>query len=151
MANIIEIPKLNSLKWYTQTDFTQILGMSNINLGTFNPNFNFKNVDEDFLHNILPTWIGNTRYLKPIQQGDVISHQFIGKNTSNIKYRVAIINCDSQIVKQLDATQRTVLPSGNRIYNFEMQMYDVPEGEYVLQILKYITSFEVDPRFVFMS
>jgi hypothetical protein len=151
MANIIEIPKLNSLKWYTQSDFTQIAGMSNINLATFNPNHNFKNVDEDFFPNILPSWIGSTRYLKPIQQGDVIANQFIGKNTTNIKYRVALINCESKIVKQLDATQRTVLPSGNRIYNFEMPMYDVPEGEYVLQILKYITAFEVEPRFVFMS
>jgi hypothetical protein len=154
MANIIEIPKLNSLKWYTQSDFTQIAGVPSVggyNLATFNPNHNFKNVDEDFFPNILPSWIGSTRYLKPIQQGDVIANQFIGKNTTNIKYRVALINCESKIVKQLDATQRTVLPSGNRIYNFEMHMYDVPEGEYVLQILKYITSMEVDPRFVFMS
>jgi len=154
MANIIEIPKLNSLKWYTQSDFTQIAGVPSVggyNLATFNPNHNFKNVDEDFFPNILPSWIGSTRYLKPIQQGDVIANQFIGKNTTNIKYRVALINCESKIVKFLEATQRTVLPSGNRIYNFEMPMYDVPEGEYVLQILKYITSMEVDPRFVFMS
>jgi hypothetical protein len=154
MANIIEIPKLNSLKWYTQSDFTQIAGVPSVggyNLATFNPNHNFKNVDEDFFPNILPSWIGSTRYLKPIQQGDVIANQFIGKNTTNIKYRVALINCESKIVKQLDATQRTLLPSGNRIYNFEMPMYDVPEGEYVLQILKYITAFEVDARFVFMS
>jgi hypothetical protein len=154
MANIIEIPKLNSLKWYTQSDFTQIAGVPSVggyNLATFNPNHNFKNVDEDFFPNILPSWIGSTRYLKPIQQGDVIANQFIGKNTTNIKYRVALINCESKIVKFLDATQRTLLPSGNRIYNFEMPMYDVPEGEYVLQILKYITVSEVDPRFVFMS
>ena len=154
MANIIEIPKLNSLKWYTQSDFTQIAGVPSVggyNLATFNPNHNFKNVDEDFFPNILPSWIGSTRYLKPIQQGDVIANQFIGKNTTNIKYRVALINCESKIVKFLEATQRTVLPSGNRIYNFEMPMYDVPEGEYVLQILKYITVSEVDPRFVFMS
>jgi hypothetical protein len=154
MANIIEIPKLNSLKWYTQSDFTAIAGVPSVggyNLATFNPNHNFKNVDEDFFPNILPSWIGSTRYLKPIQQGDVIANQFIGKNTTNIKYRVALINCESKIVKFLDATQRTLLPSGNRIYNFEMPMYDVPEGEYVLQILKYITVSEVDPRFVFMS
>jgi len=151
MANIIEISKLVPLKFYTQEDLIQNLQWTQSNVATFNPNFNFRNIDEDFFVKNIPSWMDATTYKKPFQQGDVIPIQFLGQNTTDIIYRVNLINSKHKIIKTLDATQLNLLPSGMRVYKFEMQLYDVPEDCYAIQIVKYINAISVEKDFLFLS
>lgn len=153
MANIIEIPKCNPLKFYVQSDWLNNLPVSwNANIGTFNPNFNFKNLDEDFFSRILPNWVDATNYAKPFQQGDAISMQFIGRNV-NMVYAITLINCEGKVVKSMNATPQTILTGAvNRAYNFVMQLYDVPEGYYFIQIKQYdSTQAGIKNTFDFLS
>ena len=85
MANTIEISKANPLKFYAQSELIQSSQYALANNGTFNPNFNFKNIDEDCFLNILPSWMAKEGYSKPFQNGDSISIQLIVKNTQYIK------------------------------------------------------------------
>ena len=151
MANQIEISKLNSLKWYNQSEHIQDQDVNNPSYATFNPNFNFKGIDSDFFYKSLPSWMPKTRYVKPIQVGDIISNQFVGKNTTNLVYEVRLIDCDYKVFKQQTAVQRQLLPNGNRVYNFQMPMWDVPEGTYVLQIVSVVIGSTTIPQFLFMS
>lgn len=134
MTTLFNISQLNPLKFYKQSD---ILNTSGQNYGSFNPNINERGIDNDFFYRNLKSWMDKKPYLQPYQQGDKITLQWIGEadqvSPSVIAYVVRLIDVNGIIVKQQNATQTAGV--GVTIRECSMQLYDVPEGKYFVQIM----------------
>lgn len=79
------------------------------------------------------------KYFQPYQQGDKITLQWLGHTDyvlgPTVAYVVRIVDCEGNIIKQQDATLGSAVGS-LYIREVEMLLYDVPEGQYFVQIHK---------------
>jgi len=139
MANIFEIPQINPLKIYQQSDILNTASYTQSSYLSFNPNYNDKGIDSDFYYRCLKSYMDKDRYWQPFQQGDVIRLQMLGDadyaGPTVVAYVARLLNCDGEVVKEVDLTEGSAVGS-LYIRELEMPLYDVLEGKYFVQIHK---------------
>jgi len=142
MPNNFTFPQINPIKFYQQSDVLNTAGYPYAVYKSFDPNQNERGMDNDFFYRNLKSWMDQTSYFQPFQQGDKIVLQWLGVanylGPTVVNYIVRLIDANGTIVKQQNATQGSEVPSGSgiRIRSVEMLLYDVPEGKYLVQIHK---------------
>jgi len=142
MPNNFTLPQINPVKFYHQADVLNTGAYTQTAYNSFNPNINERGIDSDFFSRNLKSWMDNSSYLQPYQQGDKLTLQWLGvanyAGPTVVNYVVRIIDGDGVIVKQQDATVGAEVPATSGIYIREciMQLYDIPEGIYCVQIHK---------------
>jgi hypothetical protein len=152
-VDIFNIPQLNPTKFYQLSDVFS-LANSGHSYKIFNPNINQKHIDLDFMARNIPSYFEKTQYFQPYQTGDVLSAQWTGvpAYTSPFlyTYRVHIAKCTGEIIKTVICSNRTpVLSTGAQIWYYNVPLWDVPEGKYVVLIEKINNS--VSPQFIVIS
>ena len=139
MANIFEIPQINPLKIYQQSDILNTAAYTQSSYLSFNPNYNDKGIDSYFYFQCLKSYMDKDRYWQPYQQGDVIRLQFLGdadySGPTVVAYVARLIDCNGVVVKEVDLTEGSAVGS-LYIRELEMPLYDVAEGKYFVQIHK---------------
>ena len=139
MANIFEIPQINPLKLFQQSDILNTAAYTQSSYQAFNPNINDRGMDADFYIRGLKDYMDKPRYWQPYQQGDVIYLQWLGVDDyvlgPTVAYVARLINCSGQVVKEVDATVGSAVGS-LFIREVELPLYDIPEGKYFVQIHK---------------
>lgn len=146
MANIFEIPQINPLKLFQQSDILNTAAYVQSSYQAFNPNINDRGMDADFYIRGLKDYMDKDRYWQPYQQGDVIRLQWLGDDDyvlPLVNYVARLINCSGQVVKQVDATVGSAVGS-LFIREIELPLYDIAEGKYFIQIHKvgYLTDYD---------
>lgn len=145
MAQIFEIPPINPIKLYKQSDIfgPAIAGFNAFN--AFDPNINDKGMDSDFFYRNLRSWMTKRNYWQPYQQGDSITLQWVGLDDEagpTITYVVRILDCNGTVVKSANASSTAV--GSSYIREVEIPLYDVLEGKYFVQIqnLSLLTNYD---------
>lgn len=142
MLNIIQIPQINPLKFYWQSDVLNTSAYTQAAYKSFNPNQNERNIDSDFFYRNLRSWVDKVKYFQPWQQGDKIVLQFMGAadytSPVAVAYKLSIIDEFGNTVKQADVAEGAEIGTGSGIYvrSVSMLLYDVPEGKYLVQLHK---------------
>lgn len=138
MANYINISNTVPLKFYKQSDIFGPITPAVTNLNTFNPNVNNRHIDEDFYLRNVSEYMEKTPYFQPWQITEDIILQFEGiKETfspSINPFTINLLDTNGKVVKSLKPTNGASLSATERLYSATMQMYDVPEGVYMVQI-----------------
>ena len=146
MANIFEIPQINPLKLFQQSDILNTAAYTQSSYQAFNPNLNDLGIDSDFYYRQLKNYMDKDRYWQPYQQGDVIYLQWLGNDDyvlPLVNYVARLINCNGEVIKEVDCTAGSAVGS-LYIRELEMPLYDVAEGKYFIQIHKvgYLTDYD---------
>lgn len=139
MAFNFDIAPLNPLKFYQLSDelidFPDGLVSNNYNL--FNPNYNYRQFDDDFYFRNIKSWDEKRLFFQPFQQGDFVRVQFLGLNDIasgpyvGNPYTAYLIDCNNKIVGTYSVTSPSVtLIDGQRIREVEIPLYNIPEGYY---------------------
>jgi len=135
MANIFEFPLLNPLRQLWQSDNQAISGTTYLNV--FNPQFNFKGFDDDFFKRMYKPYEQKVNYIQPFQQSDTIRLQWLGSDSTLGHYQHARL-LDVNGIEYTSKTVTVVQESGTwdsmKLYTITIQLYDVPEGVYFLQL-----------------
>ena len=145
--NYFNISQANPLKFYKQADVFNTI--ANTDLNTFNPQFNKRNFDDDFYYRNIDRWIESRLYFQQFQQSDYIALQWGGTNFSsgNNPYKIAILDCNGIIIKQVTGSLLypiyPILFNGDYLWETKINLFDVPEGRYVVQIKREDYSFGV--------
>lgn len=139
MANIFEIPQVNPLKLYQQSDILNTASFTQSSYKAFNPNVNDVGIDADFFRRCLKDYMDKPRYWQPYQQGDAIYLQWLGVDDyvsgPTVAYVARLINCNGEVIKEVDSTVGSAVGS-LFIREVELQLFDVAEGKYFVQIHK---------------
>ena len=137
--NYFNISQANPLKFYKQADVFNTI--ANTDLNTFNPQFNKRNFDDDFYYRNIDRWIESRLYFQQFQQSDFIRLQWGGtdKLTGGVNpYKISILDCNGNIVKQVAGSFLypiiPVLFNGDYLWETSINLFDIPEGRYVVQI-----------------
>lgn len=142
MQNIIQIPQINPLKFYWQSDVLNTSAFTQVAFKSFNPNQNSRSIDQDFFYRNLSSWMDKVTYFQPWQQGDKIVLQFLGvanyTSPSVVAYKFSIIDEFGNTIKQATVYQGAEVGTGSGIYirHATMLLHDVPEGKYLVQLHK---------------
>lgn len=151
MLNIIQIPSINPLKFYFQSDvMNTATGYPNVVYNSFPSNQNYRNFDEDFFHRNLRSWVDKWQYFQPWQQGDKIVLQFFGVGDGAFSaYTFSLIDKNGRTVKTINTVEGAEVGTGSGIFirTAVMYLYDVPEGKYMPQICKVQPAFGVGTYF----
>ena len=134
MANIFEIPKLNSLRAIWQSDkLPSDAAITRYN--AFNPQYNNVHFDDDFFCRSIRFFEQNVGYLQPYQQSDTISYIFFGSDTTAANYSARLLDMNGvAVTKTITLTQQSGTYSGLKAYTTQFQLWDVPEGKYFFQL-----------------
>lgn len=136
MATIFNIPQLGPLKFYHQSDVWNTEVYTNATYNGFNPQFNFRNFDQDFYYRNLKAWEDKIGYIQPWQKGDVLCFMWEGVASGVTgPYHVRFVNCWGQVIKTVAATLHGAISGGNYLWYFKSSLWDLPEGIYYVQIL----------------
>ncbi len=138
---IFNIPQLNPTKFYQLADKFITGSYGSTSYKTFNPNVNLRHLDSDFFARNIQSYFNQDKYFQPYQTGDVLSAQFLGVeeygSPATFTYKMHIVNTCGQIVKSVTCSKRTpLLSTGAQIWYYNVPLYDVPEGKYVVLIHK---------------
>lgn len=134
MANIFEIPKLNSLRAIWQSDVLPSDGAI-VKYNAFNPQYNNVHFDDDFFCRSIRFFEQKVGYLQPYQQSDTISYIFFGSDTTAANYTARLLDMNGvAITKTITVTQQSGTYSGMKAYTLQFSLWDVPEGKYFLQL-----------------
>jgi hypothetical protein len=146
--NYFNISQANPLKFYKQADVFNTI--ANTDLNTFNPQFNKRNFDDDFYYRNIDRWVESRLYYQQFQQSDSIRLQWGGTDLLSggiIPYKVSILDCNGKIVKQVAGTflypTYPVLFNGDYLWQTSIDLYNVPEGRYIVQIKRESNLFGV--------
>jgi hypothetical protein len=137
--NYFNISQANPLKFYKQADVFNTI--ANTDLNTFNPQFNKRNFDDDFYYRNIDRWIESRLYFQQFQQSDYIRLQWGGtdKLTGGVNpYKISILDCSGNAVKQVAGSFLypivPILFNGDYLWETSINLFDIPEGRYVVQI-----------------
>jgi len=150
MLNIIQIPQINPIKFYWQSDAMNEAVNPYFVYNSFQPNQNERGFDNDFFYRNLKSWVDKVKYFQPWQQGDKIVLQFYGAGLTTA-FGFYLIDEKGNTVKSTLATIGAEIGSGTGVYirTVTMLLYDVPEGKYMPQILRLPPSPATDGRYAF--
>lgn len=139
MANIFDISQLNPVKLYQQADIFGNGTVSPLALNSFDPNLNQHTIDNDFNYFNLQKWADKVKYWQPFQQGDTITLQWLGVANYTlpaiVNYNINLLDCNGNIVKYKPVDQGATVGT-QKIRSVSMQLFDVPEGRYFVQLAK---------------
>jgi hypothetical protein len=138
--NYFNISQANPLKFYKQADVFNTI--ANTDLNTFNPQFNKRNFDDDFYYRNIDRWVESRLYYQQFQQSDIIKLQWGGTDllspSGQSPYKINILDCNGIIIKQVTGSilypTVPVLYNGDYLWEVSINLFDVPEGRYVVQI-----------------
>lgn len=116
MANIFEFPHLNPVRFFLQSDITYNTSTGSILLGVFNPSWQNKQFDSDFLSRMLRDWVDQEKYLQPYQQSDVIKFQWSGSDATSGNYVVRLLDCEGRTYATQTHSQITGTFDGLKVY-----------------------------------
>ena len=134
MANIFEIPKLNSLRAIWQSDVLPSDGTI-VKYNAFNPQYNNVHFDDDFFCRSIRFFEQKVGYLQPYQQSDTIRYIFFGSDTTAANYTARLLDMNGvAITKTITVSQQSGTYSGLKAYTLQFSLWDVPEGKYFLQL-----------------
>lgn len=142
MLNIIQIPPINPLKFYWQSDVLNTSAFTYAAYKSFNPNQNDRGIDKDFFYRNLRSWVDKVKYFQPWQQGDKIVLQFLGvenyTSPAVAAYKLFIVDELGNTVKEAEVSQGAEVGTGSGIFirHITMLLNDVPEGKYLVQLQK---------------
>ena len=147
--NYFNISQANPLKFYKQADVFNTI--ANTDLNTFNPQFNKRNFDDDFYYRNIDRWVESRLYYQQFQQSDSIRLQWGGTDllspSGASPYKIAILDCNGIIIKELIGTflypTYPVLFNGDYLWETSIDLYNVPEGRYIVQIKRESNLFGV--------
>jgi len=150
MLNIIQIPQINPIKFYWQSDVMNEAVNPYFVYNSFQPNQNERGFDNDFFYRNQRSWVDKVKYFQPWQQGDKIVLQFYGAGLTTA-FSFYLIDEKGNIVKSALATVGSEIGVGSGIYirEVEMLLYDIPEGKYMPQILREPPSPVTEGRYAF--
>jgi hypothetical protein len=134
MANIFEFPKVNAVRFFLQSDITYNTATGSILLGVFNPSWQNKQFDSDFLSRMLRDWVDQEYYLQPYQQSDVIKFQWSGSDVTSANYVVRLLDCEGRTYATQVHSQITGTFAGLKVYECFIGCATIPEGVYFIQI-----------------
>ena len=137
MAQIFDIPQINPLKFYQQSDIFGTTAYTQSAYGSFNPNINDRGIDSDFFYRNLKDWMSKRTYYQPYQQGDTLALQFVGIDDQagpTVSYVIRILDMYGVMVKEVDTTSTAV--GSDFIREVVSSLYDIPDGKYFVQIHK---------------
>lgn len=140
-VDIFNIPQLNPTKFYQLSDLFNTGAYGSTSYKVFNANINQRHIDADFMGRNIPTYFEPTGYFQPYQTGDTLSAQWTGVeeygSPATFTYKMHIVKCSGEIVKSVTCSKRTpVLSTGAQIWYYNVPLWDVPEGKYVVMIHK---------------
>lgn len=136
MANIFEIPLVCPLKPLIQSDKLPSAGASDI-LTAPNPSFNTIDWDADFMSRTFRTFENKRKYFQPFQQSDVITVCWLGSVSTLASYQYArLLDEVGNVFTLKTVTVATDATSygGMYLYWVNIDLWDVPEGKYYLQL-----------------
>jgi len=136
MANIFQISPATPVKWYRQSDVWNALNASgNPTFNVFNPAHNTKHFDVDFWERNLNRWMDEACYFQPWQTKDIINEQFLGiEEVGSVAYTIRVCKPSGEVVKSVSAVVGSQVGSGDQyVWEYELPLWDVPEGKYYLQ------------------
>lgn len=136
MANIFEIPVLNPLRALWQSDVLASNSGTQY-LNAFNPAFNSRHFDEDWFTRSLKSWEDKRYYIQPYQQSDTIRVQWLGSDgtTGHYQYARLLDRFGSEYVdKAVTVVQETGTYDSKYLYTVTINLYDLKEGIYYLQL-----------------
>jgi hypothetical protein len=146
--NYFNISSANPLKFYKQADVFNTI--ANTDLNTFNPQFNKRNFDDDFYYRNIDRWVESRLYYQQFQQSDCIRLQWGGTDklsSGAIPYIIAILDCQGNIVKQFKPSFLypivPILYNGDYLWEATIDLFDVPEGRYIVQMKRESNLFGV--------
>lgn len=148
-VDIFNIPQLNPTKFYQLSDVFNTGSYGSTSYKTFNANINQQHIDQDFFGRNIASYFTKTGFFQPFQTGDVLSAQWTGVeeygSPATFTYKMHIVDCSGVIVKSVTCSKRTpVLPTGAQIWYYNVPLWDVPEGKYVVMIHKPNNGFSPD-------
>ena len=143
MANIFEFPHLNPVRFFLQSDITYNTSTGSILLGVFNPSWQNKQFDSDFLSRMLRDWVDQEKYLQPYQQSDVIKFQWSGSDSTSGNYVVRLLDCEGRTYATQTHSQITGTFDGLKVYECFIGCAVIPEGVYFIQIQHLQTGADV--------
>lgn len=133
MANTFEIPLVNSLRFFQQTDLTGILTRADIDLGGFKP-YNNRPFDEDFFLRNLKDWQDSVDYIQPYQLEDIVPI-YIGYGNAIADYTLYILDHYGKIYKTIPHTSFTTVTTGGiTAFYYRLAMNDLGSGVYFAQV-----------------
>jgi hypothetical protein len=146
--NYFNISSANPLKFYKQADVFNTI--ANTDLNTFNPQFNKRNFDDDFYYRNIDRWVESRLYYQQFQQSDYIRLQWGGTDKLSggiTPYIIAILDCQGNIVKQFNTSflypTVPILYNGDYLWEANVDLFDVPEGRYIVQMKRESNLFGV--------
>lgn len=135
MANLIEIPIMNPLRFVGQTDklASDITGTK---YKAFNPSFNSRQFDDDFFVRSIKYYETKESFFQPYQQADIIRGLFYSQSTTTANHTIRLLDKFGNVFvpKSVTVTQQSGTFNGYKAYTFEFSLWDVPEGLYYVQI-----------------
>lgn len=143
MANIFEFPHLNPVRFFLQSDITYNTSTGSILLGVFNPSWQNKRFDSDFLARMLRDWVDQEKYLQPYQQSDVIKFQWSGSDSTSGNYVVRLLDCEGRTYATQTHSQIAGTFDGLKVYECFIGCAVIPEGVYFIQIQHLQTGADV--------
>lgn len=133
---IFEIPLLCPLKPVNQIDYLPS-STSNDAISGLPPQYNNRDIDEDFFLRTLKWYEDKIGYVQKYQQSDTIRLQWLGDDTTLANYQYArILDNYGKVVtsKTITVVQESGTWSGKKLYTATIYLYDLNEGYYFIQL-----------------
>ena len=138
---IFNIPQLNPLKPYIQTDFKgneKIINTISFIKPSANKSYSRQGIDSDFYARNLNTWMDSVGYRKPYLSSDRLTMTWTGIDIIPISllvpYVARIIDCKGNVYVEIPPTVNSLVATGERIYSIDYSLHLVPNGVYYVQI-----------------
>lgn len=160
MAYNFDISPLNPIRFYQLADYLEAFKPStNPNqYNIFNPNYNYRQFDEDFFYRNILSFDEKRGYYQPFQQGDNIRIQFLGVDDipsgtyAGNPYTCYLLDACGKIWGTYNVTSPSVtLINGSRIREVYIPLFNVPEGYYQIAIRRRQISVFDDSRWHVIS
>ncbi len=147
MANIFELPLMNPLRAIEQKDNLPSNLTPQYLVGA-NPAFNYLQIDSDFFIRTLKFYEDKKVFVQKFQQSETLRIQWLGYDSTLSRYQHArLLDKDGNVFSAktitvvLDPTTYYTdfngVSTGMRLFYVEINLYDVPEGIYFLQLAYY--------------
>lgn len=139
--NIFNIPQVNPLKPYVQTDYKgneKIVNTIEFVKPAFNKSYSRQSIDTDFYARNLNTWMAKVGYVKPYLSSDRLTMTWTGLDvlpiSGLIPYVVNIVDCEGDVYQSITPSVEALVATGERIYKINHSVHLIPNGIYFLQI-----------------
>jgi len=146
MASVFEIPLINPLRFHHNT---LTLG-SAPNPAVSDSQFNTVHMDADFFIRTLSPYVKKEKYAQPWQTNDVIPIHVVGKDVTTGLYLARIVDANGAVVRTFNMVTDAgwALSGSQKIWEYYIPLYDVPEGFYLVELIKYGAFTEVDTFYI---